>query len=278
MEHNNPAPDVERTLLLVDGLNVVRRVYEAIPAPDSPEKAEGALKSSLSSILNQVRLHRPSHMLVAFDYGGSNWRHQISPSYREGRKPMPQPLRDALDGFYLKLWNEHGIANTSVEGYEGEDIIATVARRWLGAQHNRVARLIVTSTDKDLCQLVADGAEVYDPFGKVWRNRAWIQEKFGVPPERVGDLLALMGDSVDGISGVPGVGPKTAAKLLSEFSSLEAVLEAAPSFKGALRDKFMANLDQARLCRQLVTLADQIELGLTWNSLRAPQLPAKGAA
>lgn len=280
MNQPNTAPTAARKLLLIDGLNVVRRVYEAIPAPDSPEKAEGALKSSLASMRNSIRLHRPSHLLVAFDYGGATWRHQISGgAYRANRKPMAQDLRDALEHFYPTLWNDHGIANTSRKGFEADDIIATVARRWLASPAGaRGDSVVVQSTDKDLCQLVAEGVEVYDHFQQEYRHRPWIEAKFGVGPELLGDYLALTGDSVDGVEGVPGVGPKTAAKLLNEHGSLEAVLAAAPGFKGKLREKFMANLETARLARQLVTLADNVELGLTWASILAPRLPAKEGA
>jgi DNA polymerase-1 len=278
MSQTNQSSQPERKLLLIDGLNVVRRVYEAIPAADSPEKAEGALKSSLSSIMNSIRLHRPSHLLVAFDYGGTNWRHQLSGgTYRANRKPMPQVLRDALDGFYSKLWSEHGIANLSREGLEADDIIAIVARRWLASSAGSARScVIVQSTDKDLCQLVAEGVEVYDHFKQEYRHRSWIKAKFGVDPELLGDLLALTGDSVDGIKGVPGVGAKTAAKLLNEYGSLDAIIAAAPSFKGKLRANLMASIDLVRLSRRLIDFAQDVELGLTWSSILAPQLPTRG--
>jgi protein Xni len=260
------------TLLQIDGLNIVRRVYEAIPADDSVQKVEGALKSSLSSILRALREHRPTHALASFDTGGPNWRHQIYPEYRAGRKPMAQVLRDALPDFELKLWNDYGLANIAAVGVEADDVIAAVHARWIGSRGEN-SRSIVLSTDKDLCQLVATGAEVRDHFKNEWHDTAWIRLKFGVNPAQLGDFLALTGDASDGVPGVPGVGGKTAAKLLNEHGTLDAVLAAAPSIKGALGAKLQQHAELARTSRLLVSFKTDVGLGLTWNSMLAPCVP-----
>ena len=251
-------------LLLIDGLNVVRRVYEANPAPDSPDKAQAAVRSSLGSFRRALEEHKPTHILAPFDFGGPTWRHELYPDYRKKRKPMPQELRDVLPALYERL-HEMGVPTISVPGVEADDVLATAFYRWDTAKRGPVT---VLSTDKDLTALAADGARVRDHFNLVWRDETWIVEKFGVGPALLHDLLALSGDSSDDIPGVPGVATKTAAKLLNAHGTLDSVLAAAETVKGKLGENLRASLDLVRLARKLVSFKTDLSLGLTWNSLR----------
>lgn len=263
--------DANFHLLLVDGLNVVRRVYEANPAPDSDDKAKGAVKSSLSSLRRALRELDPTHALLAFDAGGHTWRHALYDRYREGRKPMPEPLRNALPSLYEQLRND-GWATRCIEGVEADDVIVTAAHRVQG----KPFKVTVLSTDKDLLVLLRlAGVQVRDHFKPEWRDVAWCEKKFGVGPALLADYLALMGDAVDGIPGVEGVGQKTAAKLLLEHGGLEAVLQAAEaghsSTKGKLGEKLRAQAAMARLSRQLVGFKTDIDLGIgSCAELRVP--------
>jgi DNA polymerase-1 len=196
-------------LLAIDGLNIVRRVYEASTEPDSPEKAGIALRHALSSFKNLINGHLPTHVLPAFDYGGPTWRHALYAGYREGRQPMPSVLRERLPEFYDTLAG-YGLKVVSIPEVEADDVIGTAVMRWLSEGRGEA---VVATTDKDLHGLIAHGALVWDHFKGEWHDHAWVEQKFGVPPELLPDLLALMGDVTDSIPGVSKVGRKTVARI-----------------------------------------------------------------
>jgi DNA polymerase-1 len=251
-------------LLLIDGLNVVRRIYEAVPSEDSPEKAQGALKASLGKFRRVLIEHQPTHVLAPFDFGGPTWRHAIYQDYRAGRKPMPQDLRNVLPSLFEKL-REMGVATLQVAGVEADDVIAAVCLKWLEAERGEVT---VLSTDKDLAVLGSWGARVQDPFKQIWHDEEWCQDKFGVDLARIHELLALAGDSTDGIPGVPGVAAKTAAKLLNTYGTLDGVLEHAEEIKGKLGEHVRESAELIALARQLVAFKTDMALGLTFRALR----------
>ena len=250
-------------LLAIDGLNIVRRVYEASPEPDSADKADIALRHALSSLRNLINDHRPSHVLPAFDFGGPTWRHALYPRYREGRAPMPGFLREKLPAFYATLAG-FGLHVVSVPEVEADDVIGTAVMRWLGQGRGDV---VVASTDKDLHGLIAHGALVWDHFKGEWHDAAWVEQKFGVPPEALPDLLALMGDVTDSIPGVSKVGLKTAARLLRTYGNLDAVMAGAGILKDTLGERLRKEREILYLSRQLVTLKTDVRLGVTWNAL-----------
>jgi protein Xni len=250
-------------LLAIDGLNIVRRVYEASPEPDSDLKASIALRHALSSFRNVLEAHAPTHVLAAFDYGGDNWRHALYPRYREGRAPMPSYLRDALPGFHQRL-REVGLHVLAIPEVEADDVIATSVTRWLSEGRGEA---IVATTDKDLHCLIADGALVWDHFKGEWHDDAWVRARFGVAPERMLDLLALMGDPTDGVPGVDKVGMKTAARLLNAYGDLDAVMAGAGILKTPLGERLRAGREILALSRQLVQLKTDVRLGVTWKML-----------
>jgi DNA polymerase-1 len=250
-------------LLAIDGLNIVRRVYEASPEEDSAEKAETALRHALSSFRKLLATHSPSHVLAAFDFGGPTWRHALYPRYREQRAPMPSFLREALPAFHDKLSAEGLHVLLLPEGV-ADDVIGTGVMRWLSEGKGDA---IVASTDKDLHGLIAHGALVWDHFKGEWHDDAWVRNKFGVAPELLVDLLALMGDVTDGVPGVSKVGMKTAAKLLNAYGNLDAVMAGAGILKTPIGERLRAERDTLYLSRQLVELKTDVRLGVTWNML-----------
>ena len=250
-------------LLAIDGLNIVRRVYEASPEPDSSEKAGIALRHALSSFRKLLGAHSPTHVLAAFDHGGTTWRHSLYPRYREQRAPMPSFLRDALPAFHDKLQAE-GLHVLVLPEVEADDVIGTVVLRWLAEGRGEA---IVASTDKDLHCLIAQGALVWDHFKGEWHDEAWVLAKFGVAPELLVDLLALMGDATDGVPGVSKVGMKTAAKLLNAYGDLDAVMAGAGILKTPIGERLRAERDTLYLSRQLVQLKTDVRLGVTWKML-----------
>ncbi|MBC8741878.1 flap endonuclease [Paraburkholderia sp. UCT31] len=262
-------------MLLIDGLNLVRRIYEANPAEDSLDKVEAAMRSSLGSFRRALTEHRPTHALAAFDYGGQTWRHDLYEKYREKRKPMPQILRDALPAFYEQLESQLSLKVLSISGVEADDVIGTAFDRWMSACPRR-GKVVILTTDKDIHTLIAGGALVRNHFVRdatdpdAWFDESKIAAKFFVPSSLLADLLALIGDDTDDIPGVKLVGPKTASKWLLEHGSLDAVIANAASIKGKTGDNLRASLDNVRLARQLVALKTDVRLGVSWNDLRMP--------
>jgi DNA polymerase-1 len=250
-------------LLAIDGLNIVRRVYEASPEPDSDLKASIALRHAFSSFRILLETHTPTHVLAAFDHGGDTWRHALYPRYRENRAPMPGFLRAALPEFHERL-RQAGLQVLMLPGVEADDVIATGVMRWL--QEGR-GEAIVATTDKDLHVLVAHGALVWDHFKNEWHDDAWVRQRFGVAPELLHDLLALMGDPTDGVPGVSKIGMKTAARLLNAYGSLEAVVAGAGILKTPLGERLRAEREILQVSRQLVELKRDVHLGVTWNML-----------
>jgi protein Xni len=250
-------------LLAIDGLNIVRRVYEASPEPDSPIKAATALRHALSSFRTVLDTHEPTHVLAAFDYGGTTWRHALYPRYREHRAPMPSDLRAALPEFQQRL-TQAGMHPLCIPDVEADDVIGTGVLRWLAEGRGEA---IVATTDKDLHGLVAHGALVWDHFANAWHDDAWVRQRFGVAPEQIVDLLALMGDVTDGVPGVSKVGMKTAAQLLNAYGDLDAVMAGAGILKTPLGERLRAERDILYLSRQLVELKTDVRLGVTWNML-----------
>ncbi len=254
-------------LLAIDGLNIVRRIYEASPEPDSPEKAETALRFSLSAFHKLMHEHAPSHVVAAFDFGGPTWRHQLYSRYREHRAPMPDALRFSLTSLYAELEKFH-IKVLCLPEVEADDVIATAVLRWLGEGRGEA---IVVSTDKDLHVLIQHGADIWDHFKNEWHDAFWVKNKFGVPPEQLEQLLALMGDATDGIPGVSKVGMKTAAKLLQAYGSIDAIMSGAGILKNTLGENLRKDAAILAMSCQLVALKSDVPLGVTWKMLSVPQ-------
>jgi DNA polymerase-1 len=176
---------------------------------------------------------------------------------------MPSYLRDALPEFQQSLLRV-GVRAVMVPGVEADDVIGTGVLRWLGEGRGEA---VVATTDKDLHALIADGALVWDHFKGEWHDDAWVRARFGVAPERLHDLLALMGDATDGVPGVSKVGMKTAARLLNAYGDLDAVMAGAGILKTPLGERLRAEREILYLSRQLVQLKADVRLGVTWNML-----------
>lgn len=253
-------------LLVIDGLNIVRRIYEANPEPDSDEKAQMATRNALFSFRRLLDTHAPTHVLAAFDAGGTTWRHELHPQYRAGRAPMPAPLKAQLPEIFSQL-RDLGVSVVSVENVEADDVIATAVVRW--TQEGR-GECVVASTDKDLLALIEHGARIWDHFKHAWHDAAWVESKFGVLPSQMTDLLAMAGDPTDGIPGIPKIGLKTAARLLRTYHTFEGVLAGAGILLDPMGQKLRAGREQGLLSRQLVALKTDVRIGVTWKSLQYP--------
>jgi len=263
-----------QTLLLIDGLNILRRVYEANPAQDIPAKVEGAVISALASFRRALAECRTTHALAAFDTGGKTWRHELYPPYRQHRKPMDPELAEVIPDFRLTLTEVLGLQTVAIDGFEADDIIGTAYYRWTATKDGAA---IPVSTDKDVLQLIADGAVVRNHFAtakngeRAWFDESYVMDKFGVASHQLADYLALLGDSSDDIPGVEKIGAKTAARLLGQYGDLEGVLANAAGEKGVIGKNLAEQAHLARLSRQLLSLRTDAQLGLTWNMLRLPE-------
>jgi 5'-3' exonuclease len=249
-------------LYLVDGSSFIFRAYHVLPKLTNKHgEPAGAVYGYVSMLWKLAsELHKaegPTHLAVILDKSEHTFRNELYDQYKAHRPPAPEDLkpqfpmiRDATRAFSLPCIEELG--------WEADDLIASYSKAAL-AQGWQVT---IVSSDKDLMQLLTEpGIDMLDTMKDRRMGPEAVVEKFGVGPDKLGEVLALMGDSVDNVPGVPGVGPKTAAKLILEHGDVEAVLAAAPTMKpGKLRDNLIEHADMARLSRKLVALAEDVPL------------------
>jgi protein Xni len=253
--------------LVVDGLNLIRRIYAGTPG-EGAGHFEAALTATVQSLRRALAELSPTHAVVVFDSEGPTWRHELYPEYKAGRKPMPLELREGLDR-YPEAFSALGVSSVSKPGVEADDVAATLAT--VVAAHG--GKAIILSTDTAFCQLLSDGISVRDHFDKRNLDEAYVRKKFGVGPSDLVNLWALAGSATTHVPGVPGVGPKNAARLLTEHGSLEHVLEAASGVKGKLGDALREYGDRARLSQKLARLRSDLELGWNLKSFRVSSRP-----
>jgi len=251
-------------LYLVDGSGFIFRAYHAIQqslttSSGIPTKA---VYGFTGMILKLLRDERPDLVAVVFDHEGKSFRDEMFPAYKANRRAMPEDLAPQFPYIY-RVVEALRLPMIRAPGVEADDVIATLTRRARSAG----IEVVVVSGDKDLMQLVGDGVVMLDTMRSKRYGPADVAEKWGVVPEKLGDLLALMGDSSDNIPGVESIGPKTAADLLREHGSLEAVLAAAPRIKGKRGELLARDAEQARLSRRLVALREDVDVDADVASL-----------
>ncbi|SMF63410.1 DNA polymerase I [Allosphingosinicella indica] len=242
-------------LYLVDGSSYIFRAFHRLPPLTNRHGLNVGAVYGYTTMLWKLAesLHKadgPTHLAVILDKSESTFRNALYPEYKAHRPPPPPELvpqfpliRDATRAFSLPCIEEDGL--------EADDIIACYSKAAIAAGW----QVTIVSSDKDLMQLIEPGLDMLDTMNDRRMGRDYVIEKFGVPPEQLGEVLALMGDAVDNIPGVPGIGPKTASKLIQEFGTVEAVLAAAPDMKPSkMRDNLIAHADAARMSRKLVEL------------------------
>ncbi|REJ33254.1 MAG: DNA polymerase I, partial [Bacillota bacterium] len=267
--------DKREKLVLIDAYSLIHRAYYALPSlttsSGEPSNAVYGFAMMLLALLDE---EQPDYVAAAFDRAGPTFRDELFTDYKAHRPSMPEDLRPQI-ARVEQLLGALNVAVYGVEGYEADDIIGTLA---LQARDRGVDVLIVTG-DRDLLQLVDDRITVLltrkgirdmerlDPKG--------VEEKLGVPPERVPDLKGLMGDASDNIPGVPKVGPKTAVQLLQQYGTLEEVLAHAEEIKGKLGENLRAYQDQARMSKELSKIRTDAPIGFDPDALRrqAPDVP-----
>jgi DNA polymerase-1 len=260
---------------LIDGSGYIFRAYHALPPLTRPSDGlpVGAVHGFCGMLWKLLRetseLAPPTHIAVIFDYSARTFRNDLFDGYKANRPDLPEDLipqfpliRDAVKAF--------NVACIEMEGYEADDLIATYACQALSAG----ADVTIVSSDKDLMQLVRPGIRMYDTMKNKVIGEKEVLERFGVPPSKVIEVQALMGDSTDNVPGVPGIGVKTAALLINEFGDLDTLLARAGEIKQEKRrESLITSADQARLSRTLVILdcAVPLEVPLEATAVRQPE-------
>ncbi|MGI3775784.1 MAG: 5'-3' exonuclease, partial [Janthinobacterium lividum] len=252
-------------LVVVDGSGFIFRAFHALPPMN---RADGTPVNAVYGFTNMMarmmRDHVGTHLAVIFDAGRLTFRNRLYDQYKAQRPEPPDELRPQF-ALVREATAAFGVPSVELDDWEADDLIASYARATVEAG----GRMTIVSSDKDLMQLVGDRVEMLDPIKQKAIGAAEVMERFGVPPSKVVEVQALMGDSVDNVPGVPGIGPKTAGQLVAEFGDLEGVLAAAPSMKASKRrDALIAHAEAARLSRQLVLLCDSVPLPLPLDALR----------
>ncbi|QGU33957.1 DNA polymerase I [Thermochromatium tepidum] len=254
----------EYPLLLVDASGYLFRAYHALPKlTNSRGEPTGALVGVLNMLRKLIEDQRPDYIGVVFDAGGRGFRHERYPDYKANRPAPPEDLRAQIEPLQTII-RALGLPLLVVPGVEADDVIGTLSTQ---AAALGLPTLISTG-DKDLAQLVDEHVTLVNTMTGTWLDPAGVREKFGVPPERIVDYLALMGDSVDNIPGVPGCGPKTAAKWLTDYGDLDGVIAQAASIKGKIGESLRTALDQLPLARELLTIKRDVALDFGPTDLR----------
>ncbi|MEP5487125.1 MAG: 5'-3' exonuclease H3TH domain-containing protein, partial [Parasphingorhabdus sp.] len=265
-------------LYLVDGSAYIFRAYHRLPPLTNirgePVGAVYGYTTMLWKLADELnKADGPTHLAVVLDKSGTSFRNDLYDQYKANRPEAPEDLRpqfpmirDATRAFSLPLIEE--------ENVEADDMIASYTKAAVAKGWN----VTIVSSDKDLMQLIEpfddSRVDMLDTMKNVRMNRGTVEEKFGVGPEKLGDVLGLMGDSSDNIPGVPGIGPKTASKLINEFGDIESVLAAAPEMKKSkMRENLIEFAEQARLSRVLVTLKEDCPLPDTLESFLIQDIP-----
>lgn len=267
-------------LFLVDGSGYIFRAYHALPpltrkSDGLPVGAVSGFCNMLWKLLQNARDTEvgvtPTHFAVIFDHSSKTFRNDLYPEYKANRSEPPEDLVPQF-GLIREATRAFDLPCIELQGFEADDLIATYAR--LASEAG--AETTIISSDKDLMQLVTDQVTMYDPMKDREIRIPEVIEKWGVPPEKMIDLQALTGDSVDNVPGVPGIGPKTAAQLLEEYGDLDTLLERAGEIKqNKRRENLIEHADKARISRELVRLRldAPVEEGLETFELSPPDGP-----
>ncbi|MDH0668422.1 DNA polymerase I [Acinetobacter junii] len=253
--------------VLVDGSYFLFRAFHALPPlTTSTGLHTNAIRGAISAIQKLMRRTQPTHMAVIFDTPEPTFRHKLSPIYKGDRPSMPEELSEQIPYLHA-LIKALGIPLYSLPGAEADDIIGTLTKRALSEGHH----VLISTGDKDMAQLVNPHVKLEDSFKERVLDEAGVLEKFGVHPHQIIDYLTLMGDASDGIMGVPGVGAKTAAKLLTEYGSLNNIIANVDQLKGKLSQNIKDNLDNIKIDHQLASIVCDLDLALDWHDLKLSQ-------
>lgn len=246
-----------QSLVLVDGSSYLYRAFHALPAlTNSHGEHTGAVHGVVAMLKKLMASYEPARVAVVFDAKGETFRNELYAEYKANRPPMPDELSVQVEPLF-SLIRALGLPLIVEPGVEADDVIGTLAVAGADAGYD----VVISSSDKDLAQLVSPRISLVNTMDDVTLDEAGVRKKFGVPPERIVDYLTLVGDKVDNIPGVDKVGPKTAVKLLETYGSLEGVIAHADEIGGRVGENLRAALDRLPLSKTLVTIRCDVALG-----------------
>lgn len=248
---------MKEEIYIIDGSAYIYRAYHAIaPLSNSKGMATHAILGFVTMVNKLLREKKPRYLVMAFDSRGPVFRHQLYEKYKANRPPMPEDLSIQIP-FIKRFVAASNILMLEERGVEADDIIASVVKKFTPLGH----KAVVVSGDKDLLQLVSDDVVMWDPMKDKVMNEEAVQQKYGLPTRQLLDYYALIGDSSDNVPGVPGVGPKTAAKLLGDFKSLDGVYAHLDDLKKSkLKDNITSHRAQAYLSKKLISLQSDVPI------------------
>ncbi len=249
--------------ILVDGSSYLYRAYHAMPPlTNASGQATGAAYGVVNMLRKLLRDYNPQHIAVVFDAKGKTFRNDMYPEYKAHRPPMPDDLREQIEPIHA-IVRAMGLPLLMVDGVEADDVIGTLAQQATEQGINTV----ISTGDKDMAQLVNEHITLINTMNNATTDIQAIRDKYGIAPNRIIDYLALMGDKVDNIPGVPSVGPKTATKLLQQYDSLEGVIAHADEVKGKLGEKLREAAPDLPLSYQLATIKLDVPLDYSPTTL-----------
>ncbi len=257
-------------LVLVDGSSYLFRAFHALPPlTNSKGQPTGAVYGVINMLNKLVADYKPEHIAVVFDAKGKTFRNDMYPDYKANRPPMPDDLRVQIAPLH-ELVEALGYPIIIVPDVEADDVIGTYARQ----ATNQKIDVLISTGDKDLAQLVNPHISLINTMNNVLMDEAGVKQKFDVPASAIIDYLALVGDTSDNIPGVPKVGPKTAAKWLQQYETVDSLIAHADEIKGKVGEYLRENLDQLLLSRKLATIKCDVELeqDITNLVMRPPQI------
>ena len=255
-----------KKLAIIDASSYLYRAYYAVgPLTNSRNEPTNAIFGFLKMLNRIIKKYSPTHLAIVFDTKGPTFRHEKFEDYKAHRKPMPEDLvpqiprlKAVLDAHNYKLFEE--------PGFEADDVIGTLSR--LAVNHQYPS--LIFSPDKDLLQLVNDDVQIVSG-GKTERilHESDVIEKFGILPAQIPNLLALAGDSADGIPGIPGIGFKTASALLQQFGSIDGIYESIDTIKSnSVREKLINNRDSAAMSLELTVIQTNVDISVSFDECR----------
>lgn len=244
-------------IYLIDGSAYIYRAYHAIaPLTNSKGVATNAVLGFIKMVHKLINENSPHYLAIAFDSKGPVFRHDLYREYKANRPPMPDDLREQLP-LIKKFVAASNILMLEKTGVEADDILASIAKKYSELGH----KVVIVSGDKDLLQLVDDKVTMFDPMKNKVIDRGEVEKKYGVQPEQLLDFFALVGDSADNVPGVPGVGPKTAEKLIASHGSLDGLYKQVETLKKSkMKDKIIDNREMAYLSKQLIDLKRDVDV------------------
>lgn len=251
-------------LVLVDGSSYLYRAFHGLP-PLTNRKGvpTGAVYGVVRMVRKLIEEEQPDKVAVIFDAKGKTFRHQLYKDYKANRPPMPDDLQVQVEPLH-ELIRALGIPLLSIADVEADDVIGTLAQSGVVMNH----RVLISTGDKDMAQLVNEHVTLINTMSNLRMGVEGVQEKFGVTPNQIIDYLALMGDKVDNIPGVPGAGPKTAVKWLQQFGTMQGVIDHAEEVKGKVGEKLRAALNDLPMSYELATIKCDVALDFAANELQ----------